>query len=117
MIKISVYYEDRSVTEFEQSDERDISIGRAAGCSIPLDEASISRLHAVIRYINDQWVLERKANFGAVLLNGQEVENAALEGGEEISIGKFSLRVNIEGEADDSSGLRAAFGGNLPGGG
>lgn len=98
MIKISVYYEDRSVTEFEQSDEKDISIGRAAGCSIPLDEASISRLHAVIRFHNDKWVLERKANFGAVLLNGQEVENAALEGGEEITIGKFSLRVNIDYE-------------------
>lgn len=111
MIKISVYYEDRSVTEFEQSDEKDISIGRAAGCSIPLDEASISRLHAVIRYVNDKWVLERKANFGAVLLNGQELENAALEGGEEITIGKFSLRVNIDYEgaaAGADAGLPSA---------
>lgn len=109
MIKISVYYEDRSVTEFEQSDEKDISIGRAAGCSIPIDEASISRLHAVIRYIDDKWVLERKANFGAVLLNGQEVENAALEGGEEITIGKFSLRVNIDYEGGGAeAGLPAA---------
>jgi pSer/pThr/pTyr-binding forkhead associated (FHA) protein len=97
MIKISVYYEDRLVTEFEQADTKDVSIGRAAGCSIPLDEASISRLHAVIRYQDGGWLLERKANFGAVLMNGQEVENAPLEGGEEITIGKFSLRVNLEG--------------------
>lgn len=105
MIKISVYYEDRLVTEFEQADAKDITIGRAAGCSIHLDEASVSRLHALIRSEGGQWVLERKASFGAVHLNGQEVENAPLEGGEDITVGKFSLRVNIEGaEASRGSG-------------
>lgn len=99
MIKISVFYEDGLVKEFEQSDTKDITIGRAAGCSIHLDEGSISRLHAVIRWADGSWIVERKANFGAVSLNGQEVENAPLEGGEEITIGKFSLRVNIEGSA------------------
>jgi pSer/pThr/pTyr-binding forkhead associated (FHA) protein len=96
MIKISVYYEDKLVTEFEQANEKDISVGRAAGCSIQLDEASISRLHAVIRREQGSWILERRASFGAVLLNGNEVENAPLEGGEDIAIGKFNLRVNIE---------------------
>ncbi len=112
MIKISVYYEDRAVTEFEQSDGKDITIGRAAGCSIHLDEASISRLHAVLRLQSGSWVLERKASFGAVLLNGQEVENAPLEGGEEITVGKFSLRVNIEGPnpaAAPSSGTTSIY--------
>ena len=96
MIRISVYYEENLVKEFEQAEEREITIGRAAGCSLPLDEPSISRLHALIRPENGRWLLERKATFGAVLLNGQEVENAPLEGGEEITVGKFSLRINIE---------------------
>jgi pSer/pThr/pTyr-binding forkhead associated (FHA) protein len=95
MIKISVFYEDNSVSEFQQEDTKDITIGRAAGCSVHLDEASISRLHALITFKNGTWNLVRKANFGAVLLNGQEIENAPLEGGEEITVGKFSLRVNI----------------------
>lgn len=103
MIRISVYYDGNSVSEFEQEDSKEITIGRASGCSIHLEEASISRLHALIRYENGQWILERKASFGAVLLNGAEVENAPLEGGEEISIGKFSLRVNIEGAVEASS--------------
>lgn len=103
MIKISVYYEDKLVTEFEQADEKDVSVGRAAGCAIQLDEASISRLHAVIRYDQGSWVLERRASFGAVLLNGNEVENAPLEGGEEISIGKFNLRINLEQEVVSQS--------------
>lgn len=97
MIKISVYFEDNLVTEFEQAQERDITIGRAPGCAIHLDEPSVSRLHVLIKAQGGRWTLERKANFGAVLLNGQEIENAPLEGGEEITIGKFSLRVNIEG--------------------
>jgi pSer/pThr/pTyr-binding forkhead associated (FHA) protein len=96
MIRIAVYYEDNLVKEFDQAEDRDITVGRAAGCSIVLDEPSISRLHILFRSEAGRWFLERKANFGAVLLNGQEVENAALEGGEDISVGKFNLRINIE---------------------
>lgn len=107
MIKISVFYEDKNVTEFQQEDTKDITIGRAAGCSVHLDEASISRLHALISFKNGSWNLIRKANFGAVLLNGQEIENAPLEGGEEITIGKFSLRVNI-GEEQAATGVMSA---------
>ncbi len=110
MIKISVFYEDRSVTEFQQDDTKDISIGRAAGCSVQLDEASISRLHALITHKNGQWNLVRKASFGAVLLNGQEIENAPLEGGEEITIGKFSLRLNLGEEQPVAAGGGTATG-------
>jgi pSer/pThr/pTyr-binding forkhead associated (FHA) protein len=95
MIKISVYNADSLLQEFESEDDKEISIGRAQGCSIRLDEASISRLHAVIFPLGGGWVLQRKANFGAVLLNGQEVENAPLEGGEELKVGNFSLRIEI----------------------
>lgn len=96
MIRIQVYNADALVKEFESADDREISIGRAQGCTIHLDEPSISRLHAVIYPLNGGWVLQRKANFGALLLNGQEVENAPLEGGEELSVGGYSLRIAIE---------------------
>ncbi|HEY8278190.1 MAG TPA: FHA domain-containing protein [Bdellovibrionota bacterium] len=99
MIRISVYNADSLIKEFESGEDKEISIGRAAGCSIQLDEASISRLHAVIFPIDGGWTLQRKANFGAVLLNGTEVENAPLEGGEEIKIGNFSLRVQLDAGA------------------
>lgn len=106
MIKISVFYDGNEVKEFESKGETEIAIGRAQGCTLHLDEPSISRLHAVIRQANGAWLIERKANFGAVLLNGQEVENAPLEGGEEISIGKFVLRVNIEGDVQQQQPTR-----------
>lgn len=115
MIKISIYYEDNLVKEFEQSDSKDITIGRAAGCSIQLDEGSISRLHALIRVSGGNWSVERRANFGAVQVNGQEVENAPLEGGEEITIGKFSLRVNIESSQASTSRAVVAAGGDEDG--
>jgi|GEM_PF-7067780 len=95
MIKISVYNADSLIQEFESAEDKEITVGRAQGCSLRLDEASISRLHAVIFPLGGGWVLQRKANFGAVLLNEQEVENAPLEGGEEIKIGNFSLRIEI----------------------
>jgi pSer/pThr/pTyr-binding forkhead associated (FHA) protein len=100
MIRISVYYDGKAVNEFEQAaGDKEITIGRAPGCSVRLDEASVSRLHAVIRHQGNSWILERKASFGAVLMNGQEVENARLEGGEEVVIGKFSLRIDVQGDA------------------
>lgn len=96
MIKISVYNGEQLIQEFEGGEDKEISIGRAQGCTLRLDEASISRLHAVIFPLGGGWVLQRKASFGAVLLNEQEVENAPLEGGEEVKIGNFSLRIEIQ---------------------
>lgn len=103
MIKLSVYKDGNPVSEYEQAKPgREIAIGRAPGCSVRLDEPSISRLHALIKHNGSGWVLERKASFGAVLLNGQEVENAPLQGGEEIAIGPFSIRVHMEDKRQDS---------------
>jgi pSer/pThr/pTyr-binding forkhead associated (FHA) protein len=96
MIRIKVFNADSLVTELESGEDKEISIGRAQGASIVLDDPSISRLHAVIFPLGGGWVLQRKANFGAVLLNGTEVENAPLDGGEEVTIGPFSLRVEID---------------------
>ena len=99
MIRLVAYHEDSVVAEYEQSDlTKEITIGRAPGCILHLDEPSVSRLHALIHNKNGQWVLERKANFGAVLLNGHEVENASLQGGEDIRVGGFNIRVDITPE-------------------
>lgn len=108
MIKISIYREDELVREFEQAEtNKEITIGRAPGCSIQLDESSISRLHALLKFQNGAWVVMRKANFGAVLLNGQEIENAPIEGGEELTIGGFSLRINVEASRGTGSQFHA----------
>lgn len=126
MIRLTVLYEAKPVQEFEQGENpREITIGRAAGCLIRLDEATVSRLHAVVRFANGRWVLERKASFGAVRVNGEEVENAPLQGGEEISVGKFLIRVSIEaGQAvgdggydasDDDDGRTRVVGGGTAG--
>jgi len=95
MIKIRVFQADDLITEFESRDEKEISVGRAPGCTICLDDPTVSRLHAVIIHRGGRWGLQRKTNFGLILLNGCEVENAPLEGGEEIWIGTFSLRLEI----------------------
>src|ERR1700733_6843486 len=109
MIKISVFSDDNGLpTELEFPGDKDITIGRAQGWSIHLDETAISRLHAGITPANGGFVLERKAQFGSVLLNGQEVENAPLEGGEEITIGKFRLRINIEAVGQNAGASKQA---------
>ncbi|NUM89369.1 MAG: FHA domain-containing protein [Bdellovibrionales bacterium] len=112
MIRLTVLYDAKPVQEFEQGEgPREITIGRAPGCLVRLDEATVSRLHAVIRHAGGRWVLERKASFGAVRVNGEEVENAPLQGGEEIAIGKFVIRVALEEGAPVPEGFDAGDGG------
>jgi pSer/pThr/pTyr-binding forkhead associated (FHA) protein len=113
MIKISIYRNDELLHEFEQASEKEITIGRAAGCSIQLDEASVSRLHALLVNHGGGWSVVRKANFGAVLLNGQEIENAPIEGGEELAIGDFSLRINIESGGTQGRSMSLSAGPSL----
>lgn len=103
MIKILIFQDGKPISEFSQTDgRREISIGRAPGCLIRLDDDAISRLHAIIRQAQGQWIVERRANFGAVLVNGQEVENAVLQGGEEIQVGPYSLRVQLDEIVNES---------------
>ena len=109
MMRITVYYDGKAVRESDYSEAtvREITIGRAPGCLLRLDEATVSRLHAVILWKGSSWVIERKASFGAVRVNGEEVENAPLQGGEEITIGKFSLRTQIESGAQRAAPRQA----------
>jgi len=94
MIKLIVQDNEKILSEFEQKEgDKEISIGRAPGCSIRLDDNAVSRLHAIIHYTNDNWVIEKKTNSGTVSINGETIENAILSGSENIKIGKFLLYV------------------------
>lgn len=97
MLHVSVFQNGNAVLEIEEKGDREITIGRSPGCVIRLDEPNVSRLHAVIFHQTGQWVIEKKSSFGQLQVNGQEVENAILQGGEEIAIASFTLRTNTEG--------------------
>lgn len=98
MIKIALFQDGKPVGEFSCDRGKEISIGRAPACTIRLADPTISRLHAIIRFAPAGWIIEKKSNYGQLAVNGEEIENAILQGGEEIVVLAYILRVNLDEE-------------------
>ena len=93
-------------------DRRDGSIGRSDECDWVLGAEGISRLHAVVRYLNGLYFIEDRSTNG-MLLNGSPLrkgEPAALKQGDRLQIDTFevSVRFNDEEEASRTEPESAA---------
>jgi pSer/pThr/pTyr-binding forkhead associated (FHA) protein len=69
-----------------------LRIGRSPACDILLDDASVSRRHAVIVHRGGKAVLLDDRSLNGVFVNGKRVGEAALTDGDAIVIGHVSLR-------------------------
>jgi pSer/pThr/pTyr-binding forkhead associated (FHA) protein len=69
-----------------------LRIGRSPACDILLDDASVSRRHAVIVHRGGRAVLLDDRSLNGVWVNGDRVGEAALTDGDAIAIGHVSLR-------------------------
>lgn len=111
MIKFLIYKEGKITGEYaHDAKSREITVGRAPGCTIRLDDPAVSRLHAIISFRDNHWVLEKKSGGGQLTVNGTDVQDAILLGGEEIAVDKFAVRVEM-------GAAGAAVGVDAPGGG
>jgi type VI secretion system FHA domain protein len=81
-------------------DCRDGSIGRADECDWVLGAEGVSRLHALIRYLNGLYFIEDRSTNG-MLLNGASLRKgdpAALKHGDRLQIDTFEIGVRLSGE-------------------
>ncbi len=76
----------RFVLELEQ-----LMIGRSASSNIVLDNDNVSRAHARLTRIDDEYTLEDLGSRNGILLNGLQVHSAVLRDGDEVSIGDFAF--------------------------
>jgi pSer/pThr/pTyr-binding forkhead associated (FHA) protein len=79
-------------------------IGRSLSAHVRFDDPTVSRRHALL-YRDDSGarILDDRSLNG-VFRNGDRVELAELEDGDEISIGRFSLFfVSLAGEREDAA--------------
>ncbi|CAD6552083.1 hypothetical protein LMG28727_05336 [Paraburkholderia kirstenboschensis] len=82
-------------------DCRDGSIGRSDECDWVLGAEGVSRLHALVRYLNGLYFIEDRSTNG-MLLNGTSLtrgEPAALKHGDRLHIDTFEIGVRLKGEA------------------
>jgi pSer/pThr/pTyr-binding forkhead associated (FHA) protein len=69
-----------------------LHIGRSPASDIQLDDASVSRRHAVVAHRGGSTVLLDDRSLNGIYVNGQRVSEAALNDGDWIAIGHVSLR-------------------------
>ncbi|WP_206445450.1 type VI secretion system-associated FHA domain protein TagH [Burkholderia gladioli] len=91
---------ERLAQHEQRFDRRDGSIGRADDCDWVLGAEGVSRLHALIRYLNGLYFVEDRSTNG-MLLNGAPLRKgdpAALRDGDRLQIDTFEIAVRLGGE-------------------
>ena len=72
--------------------EPSMRIGRSVGADLKLDHSSVSRRHALIVQRGGQCLLLDDRSMNGVYVNGARVQQAHLEHGDEIALGRVVLR-------------------------
>ena len=67
------------------------SVGRHAGSDIFLDDVTVSRRHAELRWEKDEFHVVDVGSLNGTYVNRQAVDSAMLVNGDEVQIGKFRL--------------------------
>ncbi len=82
-------------------------IGRAPDADVRLDAPNVSRRHASLKKIGEQYVLEDLGSVNGTFVNDQKVQSQILQDGDLIEIGKFLL-VFANGQITpyESNGMR-----------
>ncbi len=72
-------------------DETSISIGREAANTVRLDDNEVSRRHAEIRRVGDQFVVGDLRSSNGTYVNRRKVERSPLTSGDQIQVGRTVL--------------------------
>jgi pSer/pThr/pTyr-binding forkhead associated (FHA) protein len=68
-----------------------IAVGRQPEAHVFLDDVTVSRKHAVLVHDSDGYTIEDQGSLNGTYVNRRRVEQAKLEDGDEVQIGKYRL--------------------------
>lgn len=68
------------------------TLGRAPDNDIPIDETFVSRRHAVVHCTTERCVIEDLASTNGLVVNGRRVRRRTLRDGDNVALGKATLR-------------------------
>ena len=85
-----------------------VTIGRDPQADIFLDNIGVSRNQAKITHSGDAWVIEDCRSANGTWVNGRKVESQRLVDRDELTIGKFLLKVGLAAETKILPGPSAA---------
>lgn len=70
-------------------------IGRGSGNDLILQDTSVSRSHAVLRYAQSSWFIQDQESKGGLYLNGSRIQASRLSEGDRIGIGGQTFLFHI----------------------
>lgn len=85
----------------------EMTIGRTPGNTIVIDNAGVSRRHAVIRVKGNKVVIEDLTSANGTFVRGQRIEEYELRDGDEIAIVKHRLVYRIPKDAESRARVEA----------
>ena len=97
--EVVLYLGDKALGTFSLAGG-ELTIGRVSGNGIVIDNAGVSRRHAVIRVKEDKVFLEDLGSANGTFVRGQKIESSELHDGDEIMVVKHRLVYRIPKEAD-----------------
>jgi adenylate cyclase len=93
MPRFLIHHVSEASRVFELLGDRPIVVGRAKSSNLVLDNASISRQHAVVRATPDgRWQIIDRGAANGVKVNGATVKEAILRANDEIILGEYRIR-------------------------
>lgn len=82
-------------------------VGRATDAEVSINCATLSRLHAEIRRVGNDWQISDLKSANGTFLNGKEIQQARLRPGDEITLGEeVAIRISEAGTGEVSMPLR-----------
>ena len=85
-----------------------VIIGRDATCDVVIDNAGVSRNHAVVVFVEGEFRVRDTESQNGITVNGKRVAEATLEYGDVIGVGKFELKLcETDDEVELESGTAA----------
>jgi hypothetical protein len=66
-------------------------IGRSPDCEVFLDDVTVSRNHAVLVAREGAFYVEDQGSLNGTFVNRKRIDNARLENGDELQVGKYRL--------------------------
>jgi pSer/pThr/pTyr-binding forkhead associated (FHA) protein len=68
-----------------------VRLGRTGGNDISLDDITVSRVHAILTRVDDAFTVRDAGSLNGTYINQQRIDDAVLQHGDELQIGKFRL--------------------------